>query len=58
MSFESFPLDVSEEGVTPFTSPREGSDHHLPAREAQCRFQVSAHGGISPTGNEEEAGKA
>ena len=35
-------MDVADEGGTPFTSPREGSDHHHPpAREAQCRLQVS-----------------
>ena len=35
-------MDVADAGVTPFTSPREGSDHHRPpAHEAQCRLQVS-----------------
>ena len=35
-------MDVADEGDTPLTSPREGSDHHHPpAREAQCRLQVS-----------------
>ena len=35
-------MDVADEGGTPLTSPREGSDHHhAPAREAQCRLQVS-----------------
>ena len=48
-------MDVADEGGTPFTSPREGSDHHHPpAREAQCRLQVS----VPMEGNEEKAGKA
>ena len=35
-------MDVADEGDTPLTSPREGSDHHHPpAREAQGRLQVS-----------------
>ena len=41
MSFQSFPLDVADEGGTQFTSPREESDHHTPTHEAQCRLQVS-----------------
>ena len=48
-------MDVADEGDTPLTSPREGSDHHHPpAREAQCRLQVS----VPMEGNEEKAGKA
>ncbi|XP_070651839.1 fibrous sheath CABYR-binding protein-like isoform X1 [Bos indicus] len=38
---KSFPLDLADEGDTPSTSLREGLDHHPPAREAQCRLQVS-----------------
>ena len=41
MSFQSFPVDVANERGNPFTSPREASDHHPPAHEAQCRLQVS-----------------
>ena len=41
MSFQSFPVDVANEGGTLFTSSREASDHHTPASEAQCRLQVS-----------------
>jgi hypothetical protein len=32
---------VTNEGGTPFTSPREALDHHPTAREAQSRLQVS-----------------
>ena len=32
---------MANEGGTLFTSSREASDHHPPAREAQCRLQVS-----------------
>ncbi|XP_043294996.1 uncharacterized protein LOC122422607 isoform X2 [Cervus canadensis] len=48
----SFPPDVADEGDSPSTSPREGSEPHPPAREAQCRVQVSvpmegsAQGGV------------
>ena len=41
LSFQSFPLDVANEGNTSFTSLREGSDHHPSTHEAQCRLQVS-----------------
>ena len=41
MSFQSFTLDVADEGDTLFTSSREGSDLHPPPCEAQCRLQVS-----------------
>ncbi|XP_043745750.1 uncharacterized protein LOC122685227 [Cervus elaphus] len=37
----SFPPDVADEGDTPSTSLREGSEPHPPACEAQCRVQVS-----------------
>ena len=40
-SFQSFPVNMAEEGATPFTSPREALDHHPTALEAQCRLQVS-----------------
>ena len=40
-SFQSFPVNMAEEGATPFTSPREALDHHPTAHEAQCRLQVS-----------------
>ncbi|XP_043294980.1 uncharacterized protein LOC122422603 isoform X2 [Cervus canadensis] len=49
---KSFPPDVADEGDTPSTSSREGSEPHPPAREAQCRVQVSvpmegsAQGGV------------
>ncbi|XP_043294983.1 uncharacterized protein LOC122422604 isoform X3 [Cervus canadensis] len=36
---KSFPPDVADEGDTPSTSSREGSEPHPPAREAQCRVQ-------------------
>ena len=32
---------MTNEGGTPFTSPREALDHHPTAREAQSRLQVS-----------------
>ena len=38
---QNFPLDVADEGDTPSTSLTEGLDHHPPAREPQCRLQVS-----------------
>ncbi|CAI9164043.1 unnamed protein product [Rangifer tarandus platyrhynchus] len=38
---QSFAPDVADEGDTPSTSPVEGSEPHPPAREAQCRVQVS-----------------
>ncbi|XP_043294997.1 uncharacterized protein LOC122422607 isoform X3 [Cervus canadensis] len=38
----SFPPDVADEGDSPSTSPREGSEPHPPAREAQCRVQSRA----------------
>ena len=41
LSLQSFPLDLANEQDTPYTSPREGSDHHPSTREAQCRLQVS-----------------
>ncbi|XP_043745753.1 skin secretory protein xP2-like [Cervus elaphus] len=39
---KSFPPDVADEGDTPSTSSREGSEPHPPAREAQCRVQPRA----------------
>ena len=38
---QSFPPDVAYEGDTLSTSSREGSEPHPPAREAQCKVQVS-----------------
>ncbi|CAN0155229.1 unnamed protein product [Rangifer tarandus platyrhynchus] len=49
---KSFPPDVASEGDTPSTSSRERAEPHPPAREAQCRVQVSvpmegsAQGGV------------
>ncbi|XDC78155.1 hypothetical protein R6Z07F_009328 [Ovis aries] len=43
LSLQSFPLDLANEQDTPYTSPREGSDHHPPTCEAQCRLQTPGH---------------
>ncbi|KAI4567242.1 hypothetical protein MJT46_008455 [Ovis ammon polii x Ovis aries] len=48
---KSVPVDVADAGVTPFTSPREGSDHHHPpAREAQGRLQLALGNGKDSVG--------
>ncbi|XP_043295254.1 uncharacterized protein LOC122422697 [Cervus canadensis] len=58
---KSFPPDVADEGDTPSTSPREGSEPHPPAREAQCRVQPRAplplrqHEDLEPSAAEHRA---
>ncbi|XP_043745749.1 uncharacterized protein LOC122685226 [Cervus elaphus] len=58
---KSFPPDVADEGDTPSTSSREGSEPHPPAREAQCRVQPRAplplrqHEDLEPSAAEHRA---
>ncbi|XP_043745755.1 apidaecins type 73-like [Cervus elaphus] len=51
---QSFPPDVADEGDTPSTSSREGSEPHPPAREAQCRVQSQAASRLSTPGSDPE----